>query len=155
MIDLLGEYESTVDAKGRFLLPAALRKQLPDDDNSHFVVNRGFVKCLTLYPRESWKEVSQDIGKLNKFSANSTEFQRRYLNGATKVELDAAGRMLLPKLLMEYANLSKEILVLGLVDKIEIWDKSTYQAHMANAPQDYLSTLANELMGGKKNEPNS
>ncbi len=158
MIDLLGEYESTIDAKGRFLLPSALRKQLPDDDDSHFVVNRGFAKCLTLYPRESWKSVSKDIGQLSKFSSKVTEFQRHFLNGATKVELDSAGRMLLPKNLMEHAGLEKDILLVALVDKVEIWDKVAHKQHINSTPPDHLSKLAEELNligGGKEDKQNS
>ena len=101
MIGFIGEYESTIDTKGRFLLPAGLKKQLPDQETS-FVINRGFEKCLTLYPSQSWKPIFKDISNLNDFDPKVREFRRYFLNGAQQVELDNAGRLLLPKNLMDH-----------------------------------------------------
>src|SRR5215217_3879808 len=101
MIGFIGEYESTLDPKGRFLLPAGLKKQLHERTAENFVVNRGFEKCLSLYPMKSWKPIFSEISDLNDFDPKVRQFRRYFLNGATQVELDSANRLLLPKNLME------------------------------------------------------
>ncbi len=125
MIGFIGEYESTVDTKGRFLLPSGFKKQLPEGENVLFVLNRGFEKCLTLYPIQSWNPLFEQISNLNDFDPKVREFRRYFLNGATQIELDSAGRLLLPKSLAEYAGLGKDIVLASAMNKIEIWDKKT------------------------------
>lgn len=146
MIQFLGEYECTIDAKGRFLLPAAIKKQLPDSDASQFVINRGFEKCLTLYPLQSWQPIFDQISKLNDFDPKVREFRRYFFNGATHVELDTAGRILLPKNLVEHASLQKDIVLVSALNKIEIWDKQQYQQFFDSYTSDSFSQLANEVM---------
>jgi len=149
MISFLGEYESTVDAKGRFLLPVGLKKQLPQADAAPFVINRGFEKCLTLYPLQSWSPIFESISLLNDFDPKVRSFRRYFLNGATQVELDSAGRILLPKNLVEHANIDKEIVLVSAVNKIEIWDKEKYQQFFDDFSADSFSNLANEVMNNK------
>ena len=93
MNGFLGEYEVTLDAKGRFLLPASLKKQTGEEAGS-FVINRGFEKCLGLYPMKSWEPIFEQISKLNDFDPKVRSFRRYFLNGATIMELDSAGRLL-------------------------------------------------------------
>ena len=90
-----GEYEATVDAKGRFLIPGGLKKQLPEGEG-RFILSRGFEKCLTLYPIASWEKIVAKISQLNDFDPKVRQFRRQFLGGATEIELDNAGRMLLP-----------------------------------------------------------
>ena len=146
MIGFLGEYEATLDTKGRFLLPAGFKKQLPQDANTQFVLNRGFEKCLTLYPMQSWEPIFSEISKLNDFDPKVREFRRYFLNGATQVELDSAGRLLLPKNLSEHAGLEKDIVLVSAVNKIEIWDKSKYTEFFETFTPQAFSDLANEVM---------
>ncbi|MEY4885522.1 MAG: division/cell wall cluster transcriptional repressor MraZ [Bacteroidota bacterium] len=146
MTGFLGEYEATLDPKGRFLLPAGIKKQLPEDEGSHFVVNRGFEKCLTIYPMSSWKPLFERISKLNDFDPKVREFRRFFLNGAIAMELDSAGRMLIPKNLMEHAGLEKDIVLVSAVNKIEIWSKSTYQQLFDTLSPDAFSELAAQVM---------
>ena len=150
MISFLGEYESTIDLKGRFLLPAAFKKQLPKDDGVEFVINRGFEKCLTLYPIQSWKPIFANISKLNDFDPKVRSFRRYFLNGASPVELDSAGRLLLPKNLKEYASLDKDIVLVSAVNKIEIWDKIKYQQFFETFSPEAFSNLAKDVMGADK-----
>ena len=154
MIGFLGEFEATLDAKGRFLLPAGFRKQLPPEEESgRFVINRGFEKCLSLYPMKSWEPLFADISKLNEFDPKVREFRRYFLNGATQVELDSASRLLIPKNLMEYAGLEKDIVLVSAVNKIEIWDKTKYQQFFETFSPEAFSNLAKDVMAGdKKNE---
>ena len=146
MISFIGEYESTIDTKGRFLLPGGVKKQLPGEENAVFVINRGFEKCLTLFPIQSWKPIFKEISQLNDFDPKVREFRRYFLNGATQVELDNAGRLLLPKNLLEHASLEKDIVIVSAVNKLEIWDKIKYQQFFESFSPEAFSKLANEVM---------
>ena len=148
MLNLLGEYDCKVDAKGRLLLPAGLKKQLQDIAHEGFVVNRNiFDPCLDVYPMSEWNKVSEKLSKLNRFVKKEALFIRRFLNGATPVHPDGSGRLNLPLPLTSYANLKKEVKVLGNNDRIEIWDKVLYEK-MLNEDIDFAS-LAEEVMGNK------
>jgi MraZ protein len=147
MIGFLGEYEATLDAKGRFLLPGSLKKQLPDDE-SHFVISRGFDKYLNLYPVKTWKGIMARISKLNDFDPKVRQFKLLFLGGATEVELDTAGRILLPPSLKEYAGLSKDIVLASNVDKINIWDAGKYKQFFEEFSSEAFSSLAKEVMAG-------
>lgn len=153
MIGFLGEYEATLDAKGRFLLPAGFKKQLPEGESS-FIINRGFEKCLTLYPMQSWKPIYEKISQLNDFDPKVREFRRQFLGGATEVDLDSAGRMLLPPTLKEFAGLTKDIILVAATNKIEIWDAGKYKQLFEAFSPEAFSSLAQEVMavGGTKNE---
>ena len=146
MIGFLGEYEATLDSKGRFLLPAGFKKQLPEEERTQFVLNRGFEKCLTLYPIQSWEPIFSAISKLNDFDPKVREFRRYFLNGAIQVEADSAGRLLVPKNLAEHAGLDKDIVLVSAVNKIEIWDKSKYKEFFETFTPQSFSDLANTVM---------
>jgi MraZ protein len=149
MNGLLGEFEATVDSKGRFLLPAALKKQLPEDDAVRFVINRGFEKCLSLYPMSTWAPLNEKLNALNDFDSKVREFKRIYLNGATYAEPDSAGRILVPPALKEYASIEKDIVLVTMGDKIEIWDSNTYKKLFDNFSPESFSNLAQQVMGGQ------
>lgn len=155
MIQFIGEYEATIDTKGRFLLPAGFKKQLPEEGGNQFVINRGFEKCLTLYPQQSWGPIFSSISQLNDFDPKVREFRRYFLNGATQLELDAAGRLLLPKNLTEHAGLEKDIVLVSAINKIEIWDKSKYTEFFETFTSQSFSDLANEVMNPKVDRLNS
>lgn len=150
MTGFLGEFEATLDSKGRFLFPAGFKKQLTETENVRFVVNRGFEKCLSLYTMESWEPLFARIKTLNDFDPKVREFRRFFLNGATIVEPDSAGRILLPANLKEYAGLEKDIVLASAVDKIEIWAKDKYQQFFDNYAADDFSALASSVMTNKE-----
>lgn len=147
MANFIGEYELSIDAKGRFLLPSSFRKQLPEGADAQFVVSRGFEQCLNLYPMDEWNILSEKINKLNDFNPKVRDFKRLFLNGANIVESDAAGRLLLTKTLLEHAGISKDIVLTAQGNKMEIWDKATHRAHIQSKMGDF-SDLANEVLGG-------
>lgn len=153
MIGFLGEYESTLDAKGRFLLPSGFKKQLTGAEN-RFVINRGFEKCLSLYPLSSWTPIYEKISRLNDFDPKVREFRRQFLGGATEIEMDSAGRLLLPSNLKEHAGLSKDIILVAAVDKIEIWDAPKYKQLFESFSPDNFSMLAQQVMGNENLENN-
>ena len=149
-----GEYEATVDAKGRFLLPGGLKKQLPEGE-SRFILSRGFEKCLTLYPLKSWELIIAKISKLNDFDPKVRQFRRQFLGGATEIELDGAGRMLLPGTLREFAGLNKDIVLAAALDRFEIWNASKYTQLFEDFSPDAFSNLAQEVMAEKGDNNNS
>ncbi len=148
MLNLLGEYPSTLDAKGRALLPAALKKQLGKAAVEGFVVNRDvFSPCLVLYPMDEWNRTSADVRRLNRFDPDNQEFIRRFLNGATPVELDSMGRLLIPKTLMGHASMGKDIVFCGMGDRIEIWAEKEHKRVLAGGGSDFKE-LAKKVMVG-------
>jgi transcriptional regulator MraZ len=146
MNGFIGEYEATLDAKGRFLLPAGFKKQLSEEAGNQFVINRGFEKCLTLYPMKSWEPIFAELGKLNDFDPKVREFRRYFMNGATVLELDSAGRLLVPSNLKEHAGLEKDIVLVAAMNKIEIWDKDKYQKFFESFSPEAFSTIAQQVM---------
>lgn len=149
MIQLLGEFDCKLDAKGRLMVPASLKKQLPDIEREGFVVNRGFEKHLVVYPRKVWDEVTAELGKLNPYEKKTREFMRFFMRGASDLSLDSSGRVLLPKSLLEYAGVGADVVLVCQFNKIELWSKTAYEEMLDNEPEDFAS-LAEEVMGNKK-----
>ena len=149
MIVFLGEFEVTLDPKGRFLLPIGLKKQLPEDANEKFVIARGFEKCLTLYPKKNWDPIMAELIKVSDYKAENREFLRYFTMGAAEMELDTAGRLLVPPNLKSYAGLEKDVVLVSVINKIEIWDKSKYQQFFDSFSPDKYSDLAERVMGGR------
>lgn len=149
MIVFLGEYEVTLDAKARFLLPAGIRKQLPEGAGEKFVIARGFEKCLTLYPKQNWDPIMAELIKVNDYKAENREFLRYFTMGAAEMELDSAGRMLIPQNLKAYAGLEKDVVLVSVINKIEVWDKSKYQQFFDSFSLEKYSDLAERVMGGR------
>jgi len=148
MTGFLGEFEATLDAKGRFLVPAGFKKQLGEGDGDRFVMNRGFEKCLSLYPLSSWEPIAEKINGLNDFDPKVRQFKRYFLNGATLVEPDSAGRLLLPPTLKEYAGLQKNIVLVPAGNKMELWDTAKYKEFFESFSPESFSDLASLVMGG-------
>jgi MraZ protein len=152
MESLLGVYECNVDAKGRLLLPSAFKKQLQELLGKGFVVKRSvFQKCLELYSMDEWNKLVKDVNKLNRFKKKNVDFIRMFNAGVKPVELDSSGRLLLPKDLMTFAGISKNIVMSAAVNMIEIWDKDKYEQTI-NDPNVDFGSLAEEVMGSMGNK---
>jgi MraZ protein len=152
MMQLIGEYPVALDDKGRMRLPTALLRQLgenPDDAGaSHeFVVNRGFEKCLTLYPKPVWDGITAKLSRLNRFNDRNRAFIRSFYLGAYPIATDSADRILLQKPLMDYAGISKEAVLVAMDDRIEIWSPEEH-ARVAAMDSNAFADLANDVMGG-------
>ena len=145
MIGFLGEYEATVDAKGRFLLPAGFKRKLPEGSPGTFVISRGFEECLTLYPMATWEPLYEQLSKLNDFESKVRDFKRYFLNGATEVEMDTAGRLLIPPNLKQHASIGKDIILAGYTGKIEICDVNKRKEIFDSITSERFSQLANEV----------
>jgi MraZ protein len=146
MHPLLGEFECKLDGKGRFLLPAGLRRQMPPEGEDCFVVNRGFEPCLVLYPKPQWERVVARINQLNPYVKRNRAFIRYFFRGASEMRLDNAQRLLLPKILLEYAGLQHDIVLFAHTNKVEIWDAGRYQA-LFEESEDSFADLAEAVMG--------
>lgn len=147
----LGEYICKLDAKGRLTVPSGLKKQLDNEGREGFVVNRGFEGCLGLYPHKDWQVVAEKLNKLNLFVAKNRAFVRKFQNGATKLDMDGNGRILLPKDLMSFGDISKEVVLFAYANRIEIWDKKRYNELMSEEMDDFAE-LAEDVMGEDKDE---
>ena len=147
MINLIGTYECKSDAKGRLMFSSAFKKQLSSVLQEGFVVKRAvFQPCLELYPMKEWNLMMEKINKLNKFKKKNNDFIRRFTAGVKIVELDATGRILIPKDLFEFAGIKKQVVMTSSVNIIEIWDKEKYESAINDAADDFAD-LAEEVMG--------
>jgi MraZ protein len=147
MHTLIGTYECKADAKGRLMLPVALKKQLVSSLAKEFVLKRAvFQPCLELYPLEEWEALMRKVNKLNRFKKKNNDFIRRFTAGVKAIELDVSGRLLIPKDLIGFAGIKKEIVVSSAVNIVEIWDKAQYEKAIDDAASDFAS-LAEDVMG--------
>ena len=146
MASLIGEFDCKVDAKGRFMFPVNLKKQLEDAFEKGFVINRNLhQKCLVLYPVAEWEKLNKKLSKLNRLIKANDVFVRRFTGGATNCDADNTGRILVPKSLNDYADIKSDIKVLGSNNVIEIWDKKMYEEFLN---QDInIEKLAEDVLG--------
>ena len=149
---LIGTYECKADAKGRLLLPVALKKQLASSMGSGFVLKRAvFQPCLELYPMVEWEALMQKVNKLNRFKKKNNDFIRLFTAGVKMLETDSNARLQIPKDLISFANISKNVVISCSVNMIEVWDKDQYEQVLKDATSDFAD-LAEEVMGNIEKE---
>lgn len=154
MNSIVGSYECKIDTKGRLMIPAALKKQLASSLQDGFVLKRSvFQPCLELYPMNEWNLMMQKINKLNKFVKKNNDFIRRFTAGVKVVEIDNLGRLLVPKDLIVFGKLSKDLVLSSAVNIIEIWDKDLYEKAIDESVLDFAD-LAEEVMGNVNDDEN-
>ena len=147
MLNLIGTYECKADVKGRVMVPADLKKQLAPVSGAGFVIKRAvFQPCLEMYPMEEWKRLMEKISGLNRFNRKNNDFIRRFTAGVRTLEMDTAGRINIPKDLMSFAGIGKELVVSSAINIVEIWDKQKYEQAIDDAANDFAD-LAEEVMG--------
>lgn len=152
VVNLIGTYECKADAKGRLMLPSAIKKQLHNLLQDGFVLKRSvFQPCLELYPMNEWNVMMESVNKLNRFKKKNNDFIRRFTAGVKVIELDSTGRLLIPKDLYAFAGISKEVVVSSAVNIIEIWDKQSYEKAIDDAVVDFAD-LAEEVMGNTEED---
>lgn len=128
-------------------MPSAIKKQLLPSLQNGFVLKRAvFQSCLELYPMAEWEALMQKMNKLNRFKKKNNDFIRRFTAGVKVVEIDSAGRLLVPKDLMVFSGISKDIVVSSAINIVEIWDKDKYEQAIDDAAGDFAE-LAEEVMG--------
>jgi len=136
----VGEYNHTIDEKKRVSMPVKFRQDLENGA----VVTIGFDKSLVVYPTSEWKKFSEKWGSLPLSTEASRSFTRIMLAGAAQIEFDKLGRILIPENLKAYANLLKDVSIIGLFNRIEIWDKKSWEEYK-NKAQNGLSEMAEQL----------
>ncbi|MBK7690324.1 MAG: division/cell wall cluster transcriptional repressor MraZ [Bacteroidetes bacterium] len=122
-----GEYEVTLDSKGRIMLPAGYKKQLPQEESNGFMLTKGNGNFLMLYTASQWKKVEEKLDTLNDYNEEAMELKFSMMNGASPIEMDAAGRIVLSNRMKAHAGLVKNVIMLGMSDYVVIWDAAAYE----------------------------
>ena len=149
VINLIGTYECKTDAKGRVMLPSALKKQMAAIMTDGFVIKRSvFNSCLELHPIQEWDGLMQEVNKLNRFVKKNNDFIRLFTAGVKKVDMDSNTRLQLPKDLVQFAGISKNIVLSSSLNMLEIWDKDNYENVLKDASVDFAE-LAEDVMGDR------
>lgn len=147
MANFKGQAEYSVDSKGRLAVPAKMRSALSPEALGTFTLTRGFEKCIYAYPLDEWRKKEEQYAELNTYRSEARHLVRMILMWAEEVALDKQGRISLPKPLSEYAGVDDRALVIGAMDRIEIWDPDTFASYLDQQPADY-DALAERVMGG-------
>jgi len=143
---LSGEYECKLDPKGRLVLPAKIKANLPEASGNNVVLTRGFEPCLVLYPQQEWKVIYDKVAGLNEFNEEYRNFQRNFFRGNTEIELDSNGRFILPRTMVRFAEIGKEVIMVGLGNRVEIWNPDKYEEYLFKDQQQF-SQLAQQFLG--------
>ncbi len=136
----MGEYNHTVDAKGRLIVPSRFREQLGEE----FVVTKGLDGCLFVYDNTEWKALEEKLHALPLTNANARKFSRFFLAGATSCEVDKQGRILLPAVLRDFAKIDKDVVLVGVGSRIEIWSRDNW---LASNTYDDMDEIAENMEG--------
>ena len=142
----MGEYHHNIDEKGRLIMPSKFRYDLGEN----FIVTRGIDACLFVYPKETWNKLTSKLNELSFTKKDVRSFQRFFLSAATLSEFDKQGRINIPTPLADYASLTKECVVIGVNDRIEIWSKENFDKFL-NDNIDNISEIAENLFDGVSN----
>ena len=146
-LSFTGEYNYSIDQKGRLNIPAKFRKALDPKNDNTFVITRGFDPSLIVYPLIEWKKVEQQLLLLSSIKNKDRSFVRSIVRYATISKYDSQGRIQIPDLLLEYGKITKEISIIGMINKIELWDRSQLDKIDQSDTKEKLSfeELANEI----------
>lgn len=153
MITFIGEHTCKVDSKGRIMLPSAFKKQMPAGTEERFVIKPDvYESCLILYPIEEWERLNRIIRRnTNPFSQEHELFNRLFHDGKAELVLDASGRLLIPKRLLDYAKAKKEVLLAGRDGKIDVWSPALYGKFKEGMSD--LESLTEKILGGEIRYP--
>ena len=148
-----GEYECKLDEKGRVILPSRFKQFMPEaeEGTNRFFLKKGFEPCLVIYHPEMWEVIFRKVSELSEFNMEQRLFQRYFLNGLEEIELDKAGRFLIPKTLQRHAKLEKDMLMIGLGKRIEIWNPDVYMDLLMQDQSKY-SQLAQQFLEDAEQE---
>ena len=142
--NFFGEYECKLDEKGRLRLPSAILNQLDENNSREFVANRGFERCLYLFPKDVWTVKLNEVQGLNEYLPEVRQFKRYFYRGATEFTPDKADRILLPKILLDYAGIDKTLIITAVGEYLEVWNAEAYRDLINTEPED-ISALAQKI----------
>jgi MraZ protein len=137
MSSFKGSYSYAVDAKGRINIPARLRKSVTPEANDTFVITRGFEQCLFIYPLDEWTKLEQSIRQLSSSNSEHRFFTRMLLQYATECQPDAQSRISIPKELLQFARITGQVLILGVLERIEVWNPEIHQVYLQSQKESY------------------
>jgi MraZ protein len=143
-----GQFTYLMDSKGRIAIPAKLRKHISADANETFVMTRGLSNCIDLYPLDEWQKIEEKLLGLNSFQPDDARFIRMISQYATDDVMDVQSRIMVPSTLISYAKIEKEVLIIGALKKIEIWNPKVYDEYLNQSPQTY-EEIAAKVMANK------
>ncbi len=124
--DFNGEYPVTLDSKSRILFPAALKKQIPEKAKNTFMLLRATDKCLAMYAIHDWEVLSNTVRRISHFNQDNIDALRFLFDGATQVTIDNSNRIMIPKTLLQYAGIKKDVMIKAFLNRIEIWDEKLF-----------------------------
>ena len=128
-----GEFQHALDDKGRVIIPARLREELGD----RFVITRGLDQCLFIYPSGEWARIEQKLKELPFTRSDARAFTRLFFSGAAELEADKQGRILIPQNLREYAGIEKEVMIIGVSSRVEVWSEKAWREYSSEANQHF------------------
>ena len=143
-ISFTGEYHNSIDQKNRLSIPAKYRKALSPINNGTFVLTRGFDQCLVLYPLDEWKKVEMQLGSLSSIKIKNRSFVRSIVRCAVHLKYDSQGRIAIPENLLKYSKVDKNVTIIGMIKKIELWSPELLNDDISPDGDDY-EDLANEI----------
>jgi len=142
----IGNFKYSMDSKGRISIPAKMRRYINPDANNSFIITRGMEKCLEIHPLDLWKELyAKKLKQLNSYNPVQARFLRMLLQEAAEDKLDSQNRLMIPKNLIEYSGIDGDVLILGAMDKIEVWNPRIYQEYLNESTLSY-EDIAKEVM---------
>ena len=142
---LTGEFECKMDAKGRLTLPSKVKSKLPEVSGNQLVLSLGLEPCLVLYPLVEYRKIYSRIASMNEFDEEYRKLQRNFFRRITELELDSAGRLLVPKSMSKYAKLEKEIILVGMGNRMELWDAAVYDEFIINDNAEFSKLAQKHL----------
>jgi len=142
---LTGEFECKMDAKGRLTLPSKVKAKLPEVSGNQLVLSRGLEPCLVLYPLVEYRKIYSRIASMNEFNEEFRSLQRNFFRRISEVELDTAGRILIPKAMSGYAKLEKEVILVGMGNRMELWDEVVYEEFIINDSSEFSKLAQKHL----------
>jgi|SRR3972149_7514094 len=137
-----GHYTYSIDNKGRISIPAKLRKHVAPEANDTFIMTKGTSTCIDIYPLDQWQKIEEKLLQLNSFNPEEAKFIRMFSQYATDGTLDTQSRILIPQSLIEYARIEKEVLILGALKKIEVWNPVLYEEYLNKTGETYEQIAA-------------
>ncbi len=145
MSSFIGKFNHTLDLKGRFNLPAKLRRAVSTEADEKFRIIRGFDSCLFIYPHDEWKKYEEKLRSLSTNKERNRRFLRMIAQYASEDQLDKQGRITIPMELLQLAKIKREVLILGVFDHIQLWDPKVYDEVMSRSDESY-EELAEDIM---------
>lgn len=137
-----GQFSYSIDSKGRISIPAKLRKQVSPKSNETFIITQGTAACIDIYPLDQWQLIEEKLLMLNPFDPKDAKFIRMISQYASEDKLDSQARILIPQILIDYAKIEKEVLILGALKKIEVWNPNIYKEYLKQSDETYEQIAA-------------